>query len=69
MTLSLDAPAEVRVAVFDALGREIRQLHQGPLSAGTHPLLLDASALPAGAYVVRADGPSGRTARPFTILQ
>ena len=39
---------EVRVAVFDALGREVARLHAGPLAAGVHPLALDTSRLPVG---------------------
>lgn len=69
VTLSLDAPASVRVTVFDALGREVRALYDGRLSAGPHPFSFDTSALPAGTYVVRVDGPEGRTARPLTVLR
>ncbi len=59
--LTLGAAGAVRVEAFDALGRRVALLHDGPLSAGTHALALDAAALPAGAYVVRASG-AGRTA-------
>ena len=46
--------AEVRVALYDVLGREVAVLADGALEAGAHRLVLDAAALPAGAYVVRA---------------
>ncbi len=43
----------VRVAVYDALGREVTVVADGPRRrAGTH-VALDASRLPAGVYVVR----------------
>jgi hypothetical protein len=55
-TVRLDLPTAqaARVAVFDVLGRRVAVLHDGPLGAGAHRLRLDASALPAGVYVVRA---------------
>ena len=40
--------------VYDLLGREVARLAEGRLSAGGHLLALDASALAAGTYVVRA---------------
>ena len=52
--------ASVRVSVFDALGREVAVLHDGPLGAGTHRLGLDGEALPAGSYVARVVGGASR---------
>ena len=49
----LEAEAEVRVAVYDVLGREVAVLADGTYAAGRHQATLDAGALPAGAYVVR----------------
>jgi hypothetical protein len=51
--LSLDAAADVDVAVFDLLGREVDAISAGRLSIGEHDLEWDASALPSGLYVVR----------------
>jgi len=59
LTLTLAAPQAVRVEAFDALGRRVAVLHDGPLSAGTHALSLDAAALTPGLYVVRATGAGG----------
>ena len=60
----LGAAAAVRVAVYDVLGREVAVLADGVLGAGEHRLALDASALPAGAYVVRlVAGGAAQTAR------
>ena len=53
VSLTLPVAGEARVAIFDALGRRVAVLHDGPLSAGRHTLALDAAVLPAGAYVVR----------------
>lgn len=61
LQLSLDAPTALRVAVFDALGREVMKLHEGTLQAGTYNLRLDGSNLPPGLYLVRATDGRGAT--------
>ena len=60
---------DVRVALYDALGRQVAVLADGPLGVGPHTLALDATSLPAGVYVVRvAAGPDVRTAR-LTVVR
>lgn len=44
---------EARLAAYDVLGREVAVLHDGLVSAGTHEAQFEASALPAGVYVLR----------------
>lgn len=55
---SLQAPAEVRIELFDLRGRRVARFEPGRRSAGTHSLVLDASGLASGTYLVRllADG-------------
>lgn len=66
--LTLAAAAEARVAVYDALGREVARLHDGPLAGGTTDLSwADAGAAP-GVYVVRANvGGVVRSARVLHV--
>ena len=40
--------------VYDVLGRRVAVLHDGVLGAGPHALAFEASAFPAGLYIVRA---------------
>ena len=61
MTYSLPAAADVRLDVFDALGRQVRTLVQGRRPAGEHQASLQAAGLPPGLYVVRLTA-SGQTA-------
>ena len=61
LQLSLDTPTALRVAVFDALGREVMKLHEGTLQPGTYNLRLDGSTLPPGLYLVRATDGRGTT--------
>lgn len=50
---SLDVEADVTVEVFDALGRQVATLADGPLGAGNHRVTFDAAGLSAGVYLVR----------------
>ena len=63
------APGPVRVAAYDALGREVAVLHDGPLGVGLHPLRWTAPALPAGVYVVRAQSGPVASVRTVTLVR
>ena len=55
---ALERAASVRVAVYDAAGREVAVLDAGTRAAGAHTADLDAAGLASGTYLVRleADG-------------
>jgi len=61
LTLTVPSPQPVRVALYDALGREVAVLHDAHTATGTHALTLDGSMLAPGVYVVRAEGRDGVT--------
>jgi hypothetical protein len=69
VTLTLPEPSEVTVALFDALGRRVALLHEGPLAAGRHAFALDGGALPAGVYVVRATAGAAMHATRVTVAR
>ena len=69
LTLSLPSPQSVEVALYDVLGRRVAVLHDGPLGAGTHALLVDGSPLPAGVYVARAIGSSFSVSQALTLVK
>ncbi len=69
VALTLAASSEVRVAVYDVLGRRVAVLHEGPLGAGEHVLRFDAQNLPAGLYLVRAEGEGFAAARRVTVVR
>ncbi len=60
-TLNFEVPetAQVRLAIYDVLGREVRVLHGGVLAAGNHEVVFDASGLLSGTYEVRLVTPAG----------
>ena len=54
VSLTLAEAADVRVSVYDLLGRAVAMPLAGPLAGGTHRADLDVSRLAPGVYVVRA---------------
>ncbi|MEM9996450.1 MAG: T9SS type A sorting domain-containing protein, partial [Bacteroidota bacterium] len=62
---TLDRAANVRLAVFDAQGREVAVLAEGTHAAGEHAADFEAAALPSGTYLYRltADGETVDTRR------
>ncbi|MEM0964421.1 MAG: T9SS type A sorting domain-containing protein, partial [Bacteroidota bacterium] len=59
---------EARVAVYDALGREVAVLHEGP-SAGAVTVSVDAGQLAPGAYVIRAEAGAVVRTQALTIVR
>ena len=69
LRVTMAAPADVRVSVLDALGREVAVLHDGALAAGETTLALDARALAPGVYVVRATGAGQVASRRVVVAR
>lgn len=57
---ALDRAGSVRLALYDASGRLVRQWPRRSLTAGLHGLAFARAALPAGVYLLALDAPSGR---------
>lgn len=61
---------EMLVEVYDILGRRVQTLFDGPLSAGTtENLMLDASRLPSGTYIIRALGEHFVATQRVTVVR
>jgi hypothetical protein len=70
LTLEVAETQAVRVALHDALGREVALLYDGTLAAGTpHRLVVEGSALPVGVYAVRAVGATFADVRTLTLTR
>ncbi len=70
LTLELDVPQLVNVAVFDVAGRRVATLHDGMLSSGrAHPFTLSAADLADGTYVVRAAAGNTVVERRVTLVR
>jgi hypothetical protein len=70
LTLPEGRGQAVRVAVYDALGREVAVAHEGPVPGGAPlPVSVEASGLAAGVYYVRAVGEGFSLVRPLTVAR
>jgi hypothetical protein len=70
MTLLVDVDQTVRVEVFDLTGRRLASLHDGLVRSGVpQEITFEASALPSGLYVIRAQGSSLSAMRTATLLK
>lgn len=52
--LNMNKPDRVNIFIFDALGRQVKKIHEGPLGAGFHHFVWDAVTHAPGAYFCRA---------------
>ncbi len=69
VVVELPEAAAVRLAVFDALGREVAVAHDGPLGAGRHALPVETGGLRTGLYVVRLEAGGEVLARRLTVVR
>lgn len=68
--LTLGRPQDVTAEAFDLAGRRVAVLHRGPLSADVvHPLVLEASGLANGTYVVRVTAGEGVAEQQVTLVR
>ncbi len=70
-TVSFDVPeaSDVRVVVYDVVGREVAVLADGPQEPGTHRATLQGSGLPSGVYVVRMTSGSFTATQRLTLVR
>ncbi|MEM1043556.1 MAG: reprolysin-like metallopeptidase [Bacteroidota bacterium] len=70
LNLAVDRSQNVQVAVYDLLGRQVLQLHDGPLAAGrSQQFSLDARSLADGVYLVRVVGETFSDVRELTVVR
>ncbi|MEM8599216.1 MAG: T9SS type A sorting domain-containing protein, partial [Bacteroidota bacterium] len=69
LRVRVDEESEVRVSVYDALGRQVATLNQGTLPAGQHEVRLARQSLSAGVYLVRVEVGGTVHTRRLTFLR
>lgn len=69
ISFALPEAAQVSLVVYDLMGREVRVLVRGTVSAGTHEASFDASNLPSGAYIYRLSTPKGEFTKMMTLMK
>ena len=70
-TIAFDLPsrAEVKLVIYDVLGRQVRVLVDGTRAAGTHEVVFEASDLPSGTYLVRLETPQGSFVQTMQLVK
>lgn len=73
LRLGLARAEEVRIRIADLAGRRVRDLHDGPLAAGVHPLAWDlrdagGQRVPPGLYFLEVRAGSFRATRRLTVV-
>ncbi|WP_412060930.1 CHRD domain-containing protein [Rubrivirga sp. IMCC45206] len=69
VTFGAERAGPVRLAVFDALGREVAVLASGDAPAGPRTATLDAATLAPGVYLVRLTTDAGSVTRTVTVVR
>ncbi len=65
----LPSTSEVRLTVYDVLGREVTVLVDGTMAAGRHEVVFEAGNLPSGVYLYRIEAGSFSTVRQMLLLK
>jgi leucyl aminopeptidase len=61
--------SEVRLEIFDLLGRRVALLEEGTASAGRHQAYWDAGAVSSGVYLARLSWPTGSSTRRVLLVR
>ncbi len=69
IAFGLEEGGEVRLAVYDALGREVAVLADGLAEAGQHAVMLDGAGLASGVYLVRLEAGARVETRRLTLVR
>ncbi|TKJ41580.1 hypothetical protein CEE37_03175 [candidate division LCP-89 bacterium B3_LCP] len=69
LTLSLPATGQVRVDVFDTMGRLVMTVFEGELGLGEHHLHLNAGTFASGSYIVKVNSPWGQEVQKMVLLK
>jgi photosystem II stability/assembly factor-like uncharacterized protein len=69
VSYQLPVASNVKLAVYDVLGREVAVLVNGRMEAGTHEVIFNAAGLASGAYVYRLRAGSSAQTRKLMILK
>lgn len=67
--LVLERAADVHVELFDAVGRQVRTVREGPLGAGHHSVEVEVDGLAPGVYLLRARAGSASVAHRLVVAR
>ena len=69
--IAFDLPeaSDVRLAVYDVMGREVTRLAEGPMGAGSHRVRFEAAGLPSGVYLYRLEAGTFAQTERMTLVK
>ncbi|MCB2212337.1 T9SS type A sorting domain-containing protein [bacterium] len=69
LSLALPAAGQVKVAVFNTLGRQVAVLNNSVLDAGNHSMVFDGSRLASGVYFIQATAGAETAIQKVTLMK
>jgi hypothetical protein len=69
VSFSLPVPSSVKLALYDLLGRHVRDLAGGVYGTGTHDLTFNADGLPTGLYYLRLTAGTSESVQRVMLLK
>jgi len=69
ITFTVPMPGNVKIEVFDVLGRRVAGLVNETFSPGVHEVVVDASALPSGVFLIRMNAGEQVFSRKMTLMK
>jgi len=66
---SVSESSEVRLAIYDLLGRQVAVLVEGVVTAGSHAVVFEAGQLPTGVYLVRLEAAGKVQTQRITLMK
>ncbi len=69
VSLTIELPCNVRLAVYDVSGREAAVLAEGYYGAGEYEVVWDASGMASGVYFIRCHSGGGTAARKVLLIK
>ncbi|MFI5263764.1 MAG: T9SS type A sorting domain-containing protein [Candidatus Kapaibacterium sp.] len=69
INFGFDSPGNVTLAIFDLLGRRVKEISLGELNAGEHSETLDLQSLPNGSYLCRVTEGGKVSSVAFTVVK
>ena len=69
--IEFDLPeaSDVRLIVYDVMGREVARLAEGPMPAGSHRVRFEAAGLPSGVYLYRLEAGTFAQTQRMTLVK
>lgn len=69
LTFGLPEESDIRLIVYDVMGRQVGVLAEGTMPAGEHRVTFDATGLPSGLYLARLTTPQGAFTRTMQLVK